>query len=51
MPKTLTIPENNCLACGYTWLARIAKRPVKCPACQSRNWDIKNKSKESKENS
>jgi len=30
-----------CKQCGNSWWRRIEK-PVKCPACQSRNWDKPN---------
>lgn len=34
-----TIEQLRCEKCGYRWLPRSANRPVKCPECQSRNWD------------
>lgn len=29
----------QCLHCNHTWFTRIARRPVKCPMCQRKNWD------------
>lgn len=28
----------KCAKCGYEWVPRV-KRPVKCPRCQTFDWD------------
>lgn len=30
----------KCIKCGHEWIARTEK-PLKCPMCQSKNWDRK----------
>lgn len=33
------LEQLKCEHCGYRWFPRSSNRPVKCPECQSRNWD------------
>jgi predicted Zn-ribbon and HTH transcriptional regulator len=35
----------ECAKCGYEWFPRTTT-PVKCPKCQSRDWNNPKKSKE-----
>lgn len=35
----------KCEKCGHEWLPRIARRPVACPGCCSRKWDVKKEDK------
>ena len=35
----VTVPVNNCTRCNHQWVQRVSKRPMKCPSCQSPNWD------------
>jgi hypothetical protein len=37
--KSVTVPVNECSRCGHEWVQRIPKRPLKCPNCQTPNWD------------
>ena len=30
----------TCLRCSHSWLPRIEGRPVSCPSCKSRLWDV-----------
>lgn len=30
---------NHCIQCQHSWFPHQAKRPMKCPLCQSKNWD------------
>ena len=39
MVKQLTVPVNKCFRCRHEWVQRSAKKPIKCPKCQSPNWD------------
>jgi predicted Zn-ribbon and HTH transcriptional regulator len=39
----MPIPQSmicNCRRCGHSWVKRIAARPVRCPHCKLRNWDV-----------
>jgi LSD1 subclass zinc finger protein len=38
----MIIQERICKQCGHTWLPRTAK-PIKCPSCQSMNWNSSKK--------
>ena len=29
----------ECIKCGYQWVSRAGHSPVRCPKCNSRNWD------------
>jgi predicted Zn-ribbon and HTH transcriptional regulator len=35
----VTLPERECLRCGYRWHPRQAKPPVLCPSCRSSLWN------------
>lgn len=35
----MKLPEYKCKRCGHTWTPRSNKKPVKCPACISVQWD------------
>jgi len=37
--------EKECLKCHYKWISRIRSRPVACPNCKDRNWDLTNERK------
>ena len=39
MPEEIVLPTLNCGICGHTWVRRKTTRPVKCPECNSPNWD------------
>lgn len=41
-----TIEQLRCGRCGYRWFPRSANRPVKCPECQSREWDSTDEKKD-----
>lgn len=32
--------NHTCLRCSHTWFPRIQGRPVSCPQCKSRLWDV-----------
>lgn len=34
-----TIQKVKCLKCGYEWLPREGRKPIKCPDCQCRKWE------------
>jgi hypothetical protein len=40
-----TIEKVKCLKCGYEWLPREDRTPVKCPNCQCRKWESYGKNK------
>lgn len=29
-----------CFRCGHQWKPRIERRPLQCPKCTSRVWDV-----------
>jgi predicted Zn-ribbon and HTH transcriptional regulator len=31
----------DCRRCGFCWIKRVPGRPVRCPHCKERHWDIK----------
>lgn len=33
----------QCKRCGYKWTPRISDKPIECPDCKSRYWDIPKK--------
>lgn len=35
----------KCLKCGYEWSPRLEGRPVACPECKNRKWDVPKKEK------
>jgi Zn finger protein HypA/HybF involved in hydrogenase expression len=30
----------DCRRCGHTWVKRIEGRPLRCPKCKDRHWDV-----------
>jgi predicted Zn-ribbon and HTH transcriptional regulator len=34
------LPSEHCRKCGHAWVKRIPGRPVECPKCKSRTWDM-----------
>jgi len=40
--RRIKVPEVKCSKCHEVWLPRVAA-PKKCPACQSRKWNEKEK--------
>lgn len=32
--------KNKCVRCGYEWKQRKLGRPVECPDCKQRDWDL-----------
>jgi predicted Zn-ribbon and HTH transcriptional regulator len=32
--------KNKCKRCGYEWDQRVPHKPIACPDCQSRKWQI-----------
>jgi len=41
--KNKTIEKTYCKRCGYEWYPRVTSKPVMCPACKTRYWDIERK--------
>jgi DNA-directed RNA polymerase subunit RPC12/RpoP len=39
MVSSTVIHSLHCYRCGWEWIPRQAKPPVKCPACKSPYWD------------
>jgi hypothetical protein len=37
--STRTISSLTCLRCGYSWLPRSERTPVRCPRCKSPYWN------------
>jgi rubrerythrin len=38
---TVTVPRwGPCRTCGHTWTGRIETKPVACPNCTTRYWDV-----------
>ena len=42
------IKEKHCLRCGHDWLPRV-EDPRECPRCKTPYWNVKRKSKKTKE--
>lgn len=39
-PAIMSLNRHRCIRCKHSWLPRIEARPVECPKCKSRNWDV-----------
>lgn len=39
--KKISLTILRCLLCAYEWIPRKLTRPVECPKCKRRDWDVK----------